>query len=320
MIIHALLVSMSSAAVGAPSLPYRLPATLESGRFYVTPATPDGAKVHLFTDTGGGFFLGESSARILGIEFDAAKLAAPPSDDAEPQLAPWPTWSEQAWIPAPQGRPELIPVVRVPPRRGALDLSAGMLGGPWFANRCWEFDYSAGTLRLLPDGALPEVPAEQRVQFGFQKDAAGAHTAHFARLRVGIDGAPFDLLFDTGATTELTEAALATIGDQQPAVRATGFIVASVAERWHKAHPDWRYLDGAENGTGAAMVQVPSVEMAGFTTGPVWFTVRADANFHGYMSQWMDQKIDGALGGNAFAGFRITVDYLSEAATFERPE
>lgn len=36
------------------------------------------------------------------------------------------------------------------------------------------------------------------------------------------------------------------------------------------------------------------------------------------MAQWMDRPVDGAPGGETFCGFRITVDYPSEAALFER--
>jgi hypothetical protein len=36
------------------------------------------------------------------------------------------------------------------------------------------------------------------------------------------------------------------------------------------------------------------------------------------MAQWMDQPVDGALGGETFRGFRITVDYASGTAVFEQ--
>jgi len=36
------------------------------------------------------------------------------------------------------------------------------------------------------------------------------------------------------------------------------------------------------------------------------------------MAQWMDKPTEGALGGNAFDRFRITVDWVGGAATFER--
>lgn len=36
------------------------------------------------------------------------------------------------------------------------------------------------------------------------------------------------------------------------------------------------------------------------------------------MSKWMDPRVDGAIGGNAFAGLEISVGYPSATATFER--
>lgn len=57
------------------------------------------------------------------------------------------------------------------------------------------------------------------------------------------------------------------------------------------------------------MIQVPSLQVGGLDTGPVWFTQRVDRNFVGYMSQWMDKTVVGALGGNALRNFRILLDY-----------
>lgn len=45
------------------------------------------------------------------------------------------------------------------------------------------------------------------------------------------------------------------------------------------------------------MIQVPSVEIAGFETGSVWFTAKPNSNFNEYMSQWTDVKVEGVLGG-----------------------
>ena len=64
------------------------------------------------------------------------------------------------------------------------------------------------------------------------------------------------------------------------------------------------------------MIEVPYFSVAGFRIGPVWFTERPNANFHEYMSQWMDRRVDGALGGNVFRFFRVTVDYPAAVARF----
>ena len=57
------------------------------------------------------------------------------------------------------------------------------------------------------------------------------------------------------------------------------------------------------------MIEVPSLTLGGVTLGPVWFTRRPDDAFHTFMSGMMDQPVEGALGGNAFAGRTFTLDY-----------
>lgn len=64
------------------------------------------------------------------------------------------------------------------------------------------------------------------------------------------------------------------------------------------------------------MIEVPRIIVAGLASGPVWFTVRPDANFSTYMSKWMDRPIVGALGGSGLRYFRVVADYPHERATF----
>jgi hypothetical protein len=79
-------------------------------------------------------------------------------------------------------------------------------------------------------------------------------------------------------------------------------------------------MENAEDNRGAApIIEVPAITIAGFTVGPVWFTRRPDAAFHEYMSQWMDRRVEGALGGSALRWFRIVVDYPGARAAFELP-
>ena len=135
-----------------------------------------------------------------------------------------------------------------------------------------------------------------------------------------IDGQTINLLFDTGATVRLTDQALARLADGQPASRATSFISKTTFDRWHARHPDWKVIEHADaNAGGEPLIEVPEVTVAGYTVGPVWFTRRADKNFHQWMSQWMDKEIDGALGGSALHYFRVTVNYPGAVAVFERP-
>jgi hypothetical protein len=183
----------------------------------------------------------------------------------------------------------------------------------------WTFDYPGRALWLRAPGDLPAVAPEHRAALGFRVNRSGARTMHFPRIRVSVDGDSLDLLFDTGATTMLTDSALSAIGDAGPVIRGTSFITRSVADRWRAAHPGWRVIERAEQRSGAMMIEVPVVEVGGYRVGPVWFTARPDANFHQYMSQWMDRRVDGALGGSALRFLRVTVDYPHAVALFEKP-
>ena len=197
-----------------------------------------------------------------------------------------------------------------------------MLGQAWFADRVWTFDYPGQRLLLWPDSAavMPADPAHA-VALGFRTDTTGTRVLSFPRLRVEIDGDSIDLLFDTGATANIPAAALEKLADGLPAERATSFITSSVLNRWRERHPDWRVIDEADETVPAmVMIEVPSLSIAGFDAGPVWFTERPDRNFHEYMSSFMDRRVEGALGGSGLKYFRITVDYPRAMAWFERPD
>jgi hypothetical protein len=194
---------------------------------------------------------------------------------------------------------------------------SGMLGQEWFSGRVWTFDYPAHRL-LLHTGPAPVGDPSHTISLGF-KAAGGERQLDFPRIRVEIDGDTLDLLFDTGATAMLPPAALAAIADGGPALRATSFITTTTFDRWRTRHPDWRVIPDADQLRGMAMIEVPRISVAGYAVGPVWFTQRPDRNFHEYMSQFMDRRIEGALGGSALQYFRVTVDYPRATALFERP-
>jgi hypothetical protein len=301
--------SHAAEPVSPPTLPYTLPAKMEHHRFFVDAQAPSGQVLRLFTDSGGGMNLTTHGADELGLPYDKdTNLGSP--DEPVFGTTSWPAYAGP-WIPPPKAADVQLAIMPGPPWMGD-----GMLGAPWFGDRTWEWDYRAGTLRLLPDGALPEADPAHVVKLGFQRGDDGAHTTHFARIPARIDGEELQFLFDTGATFRLDEAAAAALGDAGVRQRAGNFITASVMRRWRERHPDWTYLEKGDG--GMAMICVPSVEVAGYATGPAWFSARPDKAFHEYMAQWMDRPVDGALGGETFRDFRITVDYPAETAVFER--
>ena len=68
-----------------------------------------------------------------------------------------------------------------------------------------------------------------------------------------------------------------------------------------------------------AVIEVPTLRIAGYTVGPVWFAKRSNAAYDDMMSYMTDQPILAAIGGSALKDFRITMDYPHQRATFEKP-
>jgi len=158
------------------------------------------------------------------------------------------------------------------------------------------------------------------VPLGFRHDDDG-HRAGFPRVSIRVDGQSLDLLLDTGASSYPTAAAVKVSGT--PTVRGEGvtsYITSSVFERWHAAHPDWRIVEHADDKVAAKplgrIIEVPEVEIAGWTVGPVWFTEQPDRAFHVFMAQFMDKPTEGAAGGNLFQHFVMTLDYAHQSAYF----
>ena len=184
----------------------------------------------------------------------------------------------------------------------------GILGQAWFGGHVWTWDYGRRKLILRPDGWTPGAKAHP-VSVSFKTDAAGQRETNFPRIEIRVDGETIPVLFDTGAETYLTPEALKGLNDGGPRLRATTMIMHSVFERWHAAHPDWAVIENAQVATHSRMMRLPSVEVGGVTTGPVWVTERPDANFMNYMSAMMSGPVQGSAGGNVFHNLSITLDY-----------
>ncbi|HEX7770588.1 MAG TPA: hypothetical protein VF422_11235 [Dokdonella sp.] len=299
-----LLLGLPAASPDATVLPARFVADL----VFVEPRTRDGRTLSLFTDTGGGLFLDGRAVERLGLK------TSPGDEDAT--FTRLPEFAPGAGIPAPQrndGTFYVMPAAEA--AKNPVHTADGMLGEAWFAGRVWTWDYPCGQLLLEGEGWRAEATAT-RVPLGFKQDTDGKRATNFPRIAIRIDGKPIDVLLDTGATTVLSEAAMKALADSQPAERATSMIGDSIFQAWRRAHPDWRVIENAQSFSGAAMIEVPEVEIAGARVGPVWFTWRPDANFREYMSGMMDAQVEGAIGGNALRHFSMTVDYPGSAAYF----
>ena len=297
-------VALSHAAHAAP-----LPAEFRHDRIWLTPGV-DGRTLRLYTDTGGGFnAISTEMAQALGL--------ATHSEDVDGQamtLAAFPAFDEGRGIPAPpghfmQGRLAVVPGHMF----GGGD---GFLGGRWFADGIWSFDYGRGELERL-DAATPRADAVA-VPLGFQVNDTGERTMHFPSMDITVDGEVLPVLFDTGATATLGEDAAAVFGLPAGTDVGTSFIEHAVFERWVAAHPDWRVLekgDAMPRGT-FRMIEVPVVEIAGRRVGPVWFAERPAGSFQKYMASMMDRPTWGAIGGSALKYFHVVVDYPDAKAWF----
>jgi hypothetical protein len=282
-----------------------MPARFVADRIFVDLVTTGGDTLALYTDTGGGLFVARDVAQRLGVKDTASALMSEIAADRA--------------FPEPLGAPDRRLQLLQPPPNRTLDFK-GMLGQAWFADRVWTFDYPGRKL-LLHETAPSPAAGARSASLGFRTDSSGKRALSFPRIVAVVDGDTLQLLFDTGATGHLSETALSAVADAAPAVRATSFITTGVLNRWREKHPDWRVLDAADEVMrGMRMIEVPRIDIAGFTVGPVWFTERPDPNFHQFMSQFMDRRVDGALGGNALRFFRVTLDYPGAVAHFVRIE
>ncbi|MCE9582183.1 MAG: hypothetical protein K8T20_06795 [Planctomycetes bacterium] len=286
-----------------------LPATFSGPRIFVRPRALGGDPLLLYTDTAGGSFVFSDAAHHHFLEPFSVD-----QDGLAREAVRLPEFHPHSSIPLPLGRDWLFLIYAyqragLTPGWSAFDGVAGALGSRWFSGRSWTFDWPAGQLLLrapeapLPSGARPPM---------------GLLAGHdFPRLTVEIGGEQIDLVLDTGSMTELEPTAHRLLADGQPPLRAVSAIVESVFRRWRKRFPAWRILDDAEMGTSEAMIEVPSVRLAGVETGPVWFASRPDTKYADWISQWTDRPVAGSLGANALGGFRLTVDYVRCAAVLE---
>lgn len=294
-----------------------LPAVFIENRIIVCPVTEEGGSLRLFTDTGGGCFLMKDAVNRLGRSTFDRNM-----DGSLRVLVTQPQYQETSWIPPLLDKGEHADLLVLEINETFLAGMDGMLGAAWFSDRIWAFDYLEKVFTYYDDResirAMTAGGVGNGVRLYFQKDDNGTRMTSFPRIQAVIDGETIDFLFDTGATLSLSEIGHDRLNPAGDAMIGTSFITQSVFTRWAAKHPDWLVVNHAELNNGLPVIEVPEVEIAGHIVGPVTFTMRPDPNFHGYMTQWMDKRIEGALGGSAFQYFRITVDYPDEMAYFER--
>jgi len=314
--------ALATAPVGGmPAAAQVLPTVYEAEHFYAAPETVDGQKLRLVVDTGGGgggnmYWITTEAAKRLHLKTHACKL-----DDDSVTVADLPEYKPGQGLPSPVSSPcgKVVMVQDVPEGYGWNAHDEGQFSGSYlYSQGIWTFDYPGEHLALQSNSWRPDS-ASHVTHLGFQQDSHGQATNGYARITIRVDGQPLDMLLDTGATAHPTVEGEKT--SPTPTVNGLGvtsYVIASVFERWHKAHPDWRVVVNGDAAFGPKhpmpLIEVPRVDVAGWSVGPVWFTERPDNAFG--MSQYMDRIVSGAAGANVFQHFVMTIDYPHETVWF----
>lgn len=309
--IRALLAQLALSSSGA--LPVAIPVSYEAGHFYAVPRTRDGHRLRLLVDTGGGgtptYWITAKTARWLHLKTTSCAV-----DGASFMVASEPEYAPGKGLPAANG-----------PCKGdiaVLDVDYGRADGQivpnYLAGRVWTFDYPHGRL-LLQDADWRPVAAAHRMPMHFQKDGHGKLARHYPRILIRVAGRPLYMLLDTGATAFPTPAGKrATGAPTVHGIGTTSYITTATMNRWHAAHPGWRMVLAGDVMPGgrytARLIEVPKVEIGGWSVGPVWFTERPDGAFHDMMASMMDKPPEGAVGANILQHFRMTLDYPGQNA------
>lgn len=293
----------------------KLPSLFRGDRIYLQPVTKSGVKLSLYANTGGGInMLYLAAVKKLGLKTD--NYIIPPKSF---KVVNFPEFKKGHTIPPPANVPPFGRRMYVPATSKEYQGGDGFLGATWFAGKILEFNYPAKTVAVIDSFYSPSVSERKHlVPLGFQVDSLGHITTFFPRIKIEVDGEPLNFLYATGAAILLNKRVFNSLKDGLPRHRATSLVVKSVFEKWRKKHPDWKVIENADTYKNMPMIRVPEITIGGYKVGPVWFTMRPDKNFRITMSNYMDEQIDGALGGSAFQYFRIILNYPGRYAIFTK--
>lgn len=273
--------------------PTSLHVELKSGSFFLTPVDIHGKRYA---------FLIQSGAMIVKMFADSVP--------ERPQV----TLRESSRIP-PFRNGALVEWNRRAEEPSSTDIH-GLAGLTWLVGRTWTFDFVAPTVLWRSSGDLPEHVNADRVGLGFE--TTGADRLAFPQIDIRVEGEAHSMLLDVGAIVALSPEGRRLLGNCNEQECGISFIAESVFDGWRSAHPTWRVADRADAVLHEPMIEVPTVEIVGKETGPVWFMRRAD-NVFKEKSRFMQRPIVGTIGGNALRTFVVTLDFSSGTGVFQRP-
>ena len=303
-------VTSLAVSLGAQT-PRVIPTRYVADRFFAAPVSQRGDTILMLMDTGGGnVFVSTSELERMGI---TPKFMFVEQRDSFFTGGAFPKFRDDASIPAPLGTPR-GQIFGVGSGSMAELGGAGMVGHNWFAGRVWVLDYPNQRAAYYETPPAPKPFGPHTIPMTLKKPL----TRDDPRIQVVVDGDTVEMLLDTGATTELTPEAIAAEGEG-PKVRAGAFAAARLWDKWRSKHPDWPVVVKGEVYSKADVIRVPSVSIAGFDVGPIWFSKRPNGVYDGMMKAIMDKPVLASIGGAAFRPFRLTLDYVNQRVTFEKP-
>jgi hypothetical protein len=269
-----------------------LPATFVGGRLFVMPRLADSnRRLALWVDSDGSGFLRSGVVSKLALQTTASHTAYLPNID------------ERAFPPV-TGNHGALPILDDAQVAGdpIFDGIDGQLGWSWLNDRIWTIDYAGH--HLYQDYSAPPYRAADRVPLAFDRDR------RFPEMDVVIDGKTYRTALDTAASVALSQAAMRTLDDGLPQVRAASFVPQRTLAAWHATHPEWPYLADAGATKGVSMIRVPEVRAARVAFRNVWFSTRPnDDVFEG-------DAVDLKVGPTAFGDCAVTIDYVHASAGF----
>jgi len=290
-----------------------LGAKFKDNRIWVTVFTEDSIKIKFYTDTFGPYdcinekTLSKLTSQIHTISSDN-KIHDDLIKEGFNRYIIFPQLSNGYYFPDIKLVDELN--LSIPTAKGneificpdEIYYKENQLGKHWFYNRIWTFDYINKKL-IFHNESIDNtiIDSTHIVNIRFSGNSP--------LIPVKIDGIEYEFLFDTGAMVGLTDYALKILDNGLGNWRGTSFLRASIFNELRDAHPEWKYIENANSYSKNALLVVESIEIAGYTVGPVEFLRQEFTRLN-----WSG----GAIGGSAFQYFTITLDYPNKYILFTK--